>query len=95
MWLCVLAWKGFVLQIASAGSAAVDIGPCPSACGGAKIDGMNIFPLEMSWRCGSVCGDNNVRIQRQLLAEGEVDVAQSISNFFLSKTSYFSDLQTQ
>lgn len=48
MWLCVLAWKGYILQIASAGSAAVDIGPCPSDCGGAKIDEMNIFLLEMS-----------------------------------------------
>lgn len=67
----------------------------PPGCGGAKIDEMNIFPLEMSWRCSSICGDNNVRIQRQLLAEGEVDVAQSIRNFFLSKISYFSDLETE
>lgn len=48
MWVCVLAWKGYILQIASAGSAAADIGPCPSGCGGAKIDEMNIFLLEMS-----------------------------------------------
>lgn len=73
------------MQTASATNAALDIGPCPNDCGGAKKDELNIFLLEMSWRDSLVCGVNNVRIQRQLLAEGEVDVAQSIRNFSLRR----------